>query len=194
MRLLEFAKFILCGEDKRCLSNIKNTLTLEGHIFIGYIEGVGKLSRIVQSNQPDLIILDVGQNFRKMRDILEVIDDEISLAVLLLLERKDEEVKRFVWKTKTISYVFKPIQDEMAVPAVETALVNFKRTIKYETEIKKLNRSLENRKWVDKAKWIIMKRENISEAEAHSLLINKSREKRISLKEIAEAIILAQDI
>ena len=62
----------------------------------------------------------------------------------------------------------------------------------YETNV--LKEALETQKLINKAKSILMKSGGLSEQEAHQLLVKKSMDKRRSLKEVAEAIILAQEV
>lgn len=57
-----------------------------------------------------------------------------------------------------------------------------------------LKEALEIRKVVEKAKGILMKRKNISEEEAFKFIQKESMNKRKSVKEIADAIILANSI
>ena len=54
--------------------------------------------------------------------------------------------------------------------------------------------ALETRKKVERAKGILMKRHHVEEAEAYRMLQKQSMDKRHSLKEIAEAIIVSEDI
>lgn len=54
--------------------------------------------------------------------------------------------------------------------------------------------ALETRKKVERAKGILMKRHQTGEAEAYRMLQKQSMDKRHSLKEIAEAIIVSEDI
>ena len=57
-----------------------------------------------------------------------------------------------------------------------------------------LAQALEERKLVERAKGILMKELNISEEEAHGILRKKSMDKRIPLKEMAQAIIISSDL
>ncbi len=54
--------------------------------------------------------------------------------------------------------------------------------------------ALETRKKVERAKGILMKRHQVGEMEAYRMLQKQSMDKRHSLKEIAEAIIVSEDI
>ncbi|MDD4625134.1 MAG: GAF and ANTAR domain-containing protein [Candidatus Paceibacterota bacterium] len=62
------------------------------------------------------------------------------------------------------------------------------------SEKEALKEALEIRKLIERAKGILMKDLNISEEEAYRLLHKKSMDKRLSLKEVANAIIISSDI
>ncbi len=59
---------------------------------------------------------------------------------------------------------------------------------------KVIQEELETRKRVEKAKGILMKDQGLSEEEAYKLLRKSSMDKRVSMKEIAGAIILSSEI
>jgi two-component system, response regulator PdtaR len=59
---------------------------------------------------------------------------------------------------------------------------------------KVIQEELETRKKVERAKGILMREQGISEEEAYGLIRKSSMNKRMSMKEIAEAIILSQEI
>lgn len=61
------------------------------------------------------------------------------------------------------------------------------------SEKEALKEALETRKLIERAKGILMRDLNISEEEAHKLLHKKSMDKRLSLKEVANAVIISSD-
>jgi len=66
------------------------------------------------------------------------------------------------------------------------------RSLKEENE--KLKKALEERKLIDRAKGILMKKEDIHEEEAYRRIQKLSMDKRKKMAEIAEAIILADEV
>ncbi len=62
------------------------------------------------------------------------------------------------------------------------------------SETNLLKDALETKKLTDKAKAILMKNYDFSEEKAHQLLLKKSMDKRKTLKEIAQAIILVDEL
>ena len=61
-------------------------------------------------------------------------------------------------------------------------------------ETLEMRRQLETRKLVERAKGILQQRHGLSEEEAYLRLRNESRRLRRPMKELAEAIILAEDL
>lgn len=62
------------------------------------------------------------------------------------------------------------------------------------SETQALKEALETRKLIARAKAVLMKQHRLDEAAAHQLLLKKSMDKRKSLREVAEAVILASEI
>jgi uroporphyrinogen-III synthase len=61
-------------------------------------------------------------------------------------------------------------------------------------ETLEMKRQLETRKLVERAKGILQRRHNLTEEEAYLRLRNESRRMRRPMKDLAEAIILAEDM
>ena len=91
-----------------------------------------------------------------------------------------------------MTYVTKPVFEEIINQIAELSILNFKRVWEYEQKVKKLNDTLENRKIIEKAKWILVEEKGLSEAEAYELIKKTSRDNRIPMRYIADAIILTR--
>jgi uroporphyrinogen-III synthase len=63
-----------------------------------------------------------------------------------------------------------------------------------ESQVTKLSQQLETRKLVERAKGILQRELQIDEEQAYLTLQRQSRQRRISMKEVAEAIVLADEV
>ncbi|MBU0580018.1 MAG: ANTAR domain-containing protein [Candidatus Margulisbacteria bacterium] len=61
-------------------------------------------------------------------------------------------------------------------------------------QVDKTKEELQSRKIIEKAKWILVKQQNISEDKAFKLMQKESMDKRKPIKEIAEAVILVDEM
>jgi len=93
-----------------------------------------------------------------------------------------------------MSYLIKPLREGELLPAIELAISHFQEFVALQKENENLKKTLEARKVIERAKGILMKRERLSEPEAFSLIQRKSMDMRKPMVEIAEAIILSQEI
>lgn len=74
------------------------------------------------------------------------------------------------------------------------AMTDFRDIRILREENERLRKALEERKLVDKAKGILMKKEGIPEDEAYRRIQKLSMDKRKKMADIAEAIILAEEV
>lgn len=86
-------------------------------------------------------------------------------------------------------YVFSKAQVNTITALMKVIAAAFKK-ITMGRKISRLEEKLEERKLVEKAKGILMKQKHISENEAYGLLRKEAMNKRKSIKDIAEAVIL----
>ncbi|TFB07878.1 ANTAR domain-containing protein [Candidatus Atribacteria bacterium MT.SAG.1] len=87
--------------------------------------------------------------------------------------------------TKAEVTLLSTIANQAAVAIEKTELI---------VRTKIIQEELDTRKKTERAKGILMEEKNINESEAFSLIRKSSMDKRISMKEIAEAIILSYEI
>ncbi|MFH1995792.1 MAG: GAF domain-containing protein [Candidatus Omnitrophota bacterium] len=87
--------------------------------------------------------------------------------------------------TKSDVDLLSAVANQVAVAIENTELI---------VKTKVIQEELETRKKVEKAKGILMKEQGIPEGEAYNLLRRTSMDKRVPMKDIAEAIILSSEI
>ncbi len=189
---MEHSKFILFGDDKEVLSSFKKALVANGHVFIGYSGDYHNILRHIRSCCPELVVIDASNRFSEITCILEVLDEELLAACILVLKVRNDEVINFLRNMRIITYITKPVFDEAVLQIADLTLMNYERVLEYEQKVRKLNDTLESRKIVEKAKWILVEKEGCTELEAYEMIKKKSRNNRVPMKDIAEAIILAR--
>ena len=83
----------------------------------------------------------------------------------------------------------KPVREEQLFPAMEIAISRFEEIKAMGAELGLLKESLETRKLLDRAKGILMSAHGFTEQEAYRKMQQYSMNRRISIKELAEAVI-----
>ena len=91
-----------------------------------------------------------------------------------------------------LGYVTKPFAEAQIAAAVEVALARFQELQSLEKELGDTRATLETRKLLDRAKGVLMDRHGLKEDEAFRRIQKLSMDSRKSMREVAEAILLAR--
>src|SRR5204863_1464905 len=91
-------------------------------------------------------------------------------------------------------YLVKPFRESELVPAIEIAMARFSEFRTLEKEAADLRDTLETRKLVERAKGVLMESGGLKEAEAFRKIQRLSMNTRKSVREVAEAILLAHQV
>ncbi len=188
------SKVFVAAKEKRLLDKIKQVLVHEGYQIVGEASDGNSAIRTIRATLPNLIIVDVDLPGLSGMEIAKIAyEDNIAPSVVLLNNWQREHMgkEQEPW---LISWLIKPVTDTNLVSSMGIALNNFQRIQQLEKEIATLKETLETRKVVERAKGILMETKSISEAQAYKLMRNQSMNKCISMRQVAEAIILAHDL
>ena len=90
--------------------------------------------------------------------------------------------------------MIKPVFPAALAAQMEVAVSRFHEQARLQAEKTDLVQTLETRKLVEKAKGVLMRRANLSEADAHKRLQQESQRRRIGLADLAKKIIESEEL
>lgn len=152
--------------------------------------GEGIAGKVVKDNKP-VVVKDVRKEpDYKYRDIATREGLVSMLSVPMCVKNKVIGVLN-VYTAQPHDFTEREIEIISSI-ANQAAIVIENTELMVKTQI--LQEELETRKKIEKAKGILMKEENLTEEEAYTKIRKFSMDKRKSIKEIAEAIILAYEL
>ena len=88
-----------------------------------------------------------------------------------------------------MAYVVKPFTKADLLPAIEIALSRYAELRALEREVADLGERFETRKRTERAKGVLMKRLGLSEPEAFRWIQKTSMDRRLSMREVADAVL-----
>lgn len=179
---------IVVAEDEALIRmDLVEMLTEAGYDVVGQASNGQEAIALVQELKPDLAILDVKM---PVLDGISAAEEIIHIApVLMLTAFSQKELVERARDAGVMAYVVKPFSITDLVPALEIAISRHKQMISLETEIANLQDRLETRKLIDRAKGILMSALNLSEPQAFSWIQRAAMDRRMSMKEVALAVI-----
>ena len=113
---------------------------------------------------------------------------------LLLTAFSDREFVDRARESGVMGYIVKPFGEAELVPAIEVALARFQEFRSLEQELGDTRDALETRKLVERAKGVLMDAQGLKETDAFRKIQKLSMNSRKSMREVAEAILLAHDV
>jgi len=111
--------------------------------------------------------------------------------IILMTAYREKELAEMAVEAGIFAYLMKPVSKDDLLPAILLATSRFSQFQVLRKEINDLKVALETRKVVEQAKGILMKRANLSEAEAFRKMQQQSQDENRKLIDIAQAIIMA---
>lgn len=187
---METAARIVIAEDEAIIRmDLREMLEEEGYIVVGEA-GDGKTAvELAESLRPDLVILDIVMpEMDGLTAAARIAEGEIA-AVLILTAFSQRDLVARATKTGAMAYLVKPFDRADLVPAAELAMARWSETRALAGETKDLNKRLETRKLVERAKGVLMQSRGLSEQEAFRLMQKTAMQGRMGMKEVAEKIL-----
>ena len=155
--------------------------------------GAGKQAvELARELKPDVCILDVKMPVMDGIEAVNIITDENIAPTILLTAYSDKELIDRAKNAGVFAYLVKPFKPSDLTPSIEVARARFDQNLLLGKEVSSLADKLEARKLIDRAKGLLMDEHKINEAEAYRRIQLQSMNLRKTMREVAEAIILAK--
>ena len=179
---------ILVAEDEALIRmDLVEMLGEAGYEVVAEAADGAQAIELAQIHKPDLVILDVKM---PVLDGISAAEKIITIApVLMLTAFSQRELVERARDAGVMAYVVKPFSIGDLVPAIEIAISRHLQMRSLADEVADLHERLETRKIIDKAKGILMSALNLSEPQAFSWIQKAAMDRRLTMKEVALAVI-----
>ena len=164
-----------------------------GYTVVGQAgDGVAAVN-LARTLKPDLVLMDIKMPELDGISAAETLSEERAVPVLLLTAYSDREFVDRAVDAGVMGYLVKPFAEAQLKPAIEVALERWREVRQIQQDLEETKETLETRKLVERAKGVLMDSQNLKEAEAFRRIQRLSMNSRKSMREVAEAILLAHE-
>ena len=185
---------VIADDETIIRMDLKLLLEELGHVVVGEAADGQRAVELTRALKPDVVIMDIKMPIMDGLDAAKVIYEEKAAPVVLLTAYSQKDLVERAKEAGVFGYMVKPFQESELLPAIEIAIARFLEMSELESTIGNLEEKIEARKIVDRAKGILMDKYKMNEADAFRRIQQQSMNQRRSMKEIAEAIIIASEI
>ena len=174
-------RILIANERKDRLARIADIVTRLGHEVISRELEVSEVAAATEREHPDLAFVGLGVSGEHALDMISEIVREASCPVIALLEADDPVWVNEAAKRGIFAYIVDGRAEEMQ-SAIDITLRRY-------AEYSNLEGAFARRAVIERAKGIMMSRQEIDEQRAFELLRSQSQRSGRKLYDIAEAVV-----
>lgn len=187
-------RIVIADDEPITRMDVAEMLEEAGYDVVGKASDGFDAVEMCKKTKPDLVILDVKMPLLDGLMAAKIISEEnLAGGIVLLTAYSGQE---FVEKAKNVgvlSYLVKPVTKQALLPAVEIAIHKGKEIVDIKKAHQKTSERLESRIIIDRAKSILMSRDQMTEEEAYNYIRKMSMDKRCTMKDIANIILMSKE-
>lgn len=185
---------VIADDDPIIRMDLREMLSGMGYRVDGEA-GDGKSALdMARKSKPDLVIMDIRMPELDGIEAARMLTTERIAPVLLLTAYSEPDLVQRAAQAGVIGYLVKPFREAQLGPAIEVTLARFREFEQVHKELGDVKEALEARKLVERAKGILMSRSGLTEGEAFRRIQKHSMDTRKTMREVAEAIVLASEM
>lgn len=187
--MLSPLKVVVVEDDATVRLFLKETLEKLGHQVIGEAATGTDMVRTVLELEPDVVVFDIHLPRLNGLDALRQIYQERVVAAVAITADRDQELVRRALEEHVLAYLVKPVEAHQLLPAIMIARAQFAELRELSQENASLRQALQNRKIIERAKGVLMKRYRWTEAEAFRRLQRGAMNRRTTMVELAQNVL-----
>jgi two-component system, response regulator PdtaR len=186
---------ILIADDEAIIRmNLREMLTELGYIIVAEAGDGLSAVHLTRQFRPDLVLLDVKMPTMDGLEASRIICEEGLAPVLLVTAYSDQDLVSQAREVGVQGYLVKPIRETDLMPIIEVTRARWSEQTNRRQELAHLRDQIETRKIIERAKGYLMDSQGLGEAEAFRKIQQLAMNSRKSMKEVAQALLLAQQL
>jgi len=187
-------RVIVVDDEADRANSVRHALEGAGFVVVATFGTGADLPRKLAELAADVVIVDIDSPDRDtLEDMRRVTMEQRRPVVMFAQDGKPETIKAAI-NAGVAAYVVDGLKPDRVRPVIDVAIARFAQFQELRLELDKARTTLAERKLVEKAKGILMKRRKVDEDEAYRLMRRMSMDQKLRLIDIANKIIEAAEL
>jgi response regulator NasT len=182
---------LVIDENAIRASIIEEGLNEAGHLHVRVIHEMQGVARLIETMDPDVIIIDIENPNRDMMEHMFQLSRSVSRPIAMFVDRSDSAAIEAAVDAGVSAYVVDGLKKERIKPILDMAVSRFNAFSRLQRELAEARNALEERKVIERAKGILMKMRGLSEEQAFALLRQTAMNEKKKLADIAQSVVTA---
>ncbi len=186
-------RIAVADDEPRMLDYFRKILPRLGHEVVSAASTGRELVEHCRALRPDLVITDISMPDMDGIDAADAIYKEAPVPVILVSAHHDPDLIARAQADHILAYLVKPIKQAQLEPAIGIAMRRFEQFESLRQEACDLRQALEDRKVIERAKGILMKKAGLNEQDAFRRLQKLASDRNAKLADLARMILTAEE-
>lgn len=165
-----------------------------GHASIIRVSGRGELLERIYAIDPDVILIGLENPSRDVLEQMFQVSRAVRRPVGMFVDQTDQDSIEAAIEAGVSAYVVDGLRKERVKPILDTVISRFNAFSRLKDELERARSELEDRKTIDRAKTLIMRRQGVDEEQAYALLRKVAMNEKKKIAEIAQSVITAAEL
>jgi response regulator NasT len=186
-------RIVVADDEPDMRDYFRKMLPRLGHTVVAVAEDGQELVALCRCHRPDLVVTDIKMPNMDGIDAATAIYRESPVPVILVSAFHDPELIARAEADHILGYLVKPIKQTDLAPVIALAMRRFEQFEALRREAADLRQALEDRKVIERAKGILMKKAGLDEQSAFRRLQKLASDKNLKLVELSRMIVTADE-
>ena len=184
-------RVLIAEDDLNARSIMVELLAALGYVMVGEVGTGREAATLAREASPDVVLLDVhmpdGSGIEAAEEITRALPG--TAVVLFSGDPSVSLSERDIAATSAIAFLPKPAPPKVIDSTLRLAVSHARELAAARKDATAARRQLEERKLIERAKGILMRRTGSSEQEAYRMLQRTSQDRSVPMVEIAQTVI-----
>ena len=187
-------RILLAEDDANARSVLVDLLSTLGHEVVANVATGREAIERARDVLPDVVLLDVhmpdGSGIDAAREITQALP--ATAVVLFSGDQTVSLTEHEITETAAVAFLPKPTPPRILDSTLRLAVSRARELATARKDAQSARKQLEDRKTIERAKGILMRRTGTSEQEAYRILQRTSQDRSVPMVEIAKAVLASE--
>jgi two-component system, response regulator / RNA-binding antiterminator len=185
---------LIIDEDPARAEALQASLAAAGYETAGVADPKDDLVAKVRDTAPDLIIVDMESPSRDTLEDMRRITADRPRPIVMFVDQSDEASIAEAMRVGISAYVIDGLNPSRVKPILDVAMARFAEFQKLCSELEQARLDLAERKTIERAKGLLMKKRQLPEDQAYRLLQKLAMDQNQRMVEIARSILTLAEV
>jgi response regulator NasT len=185
---------VLVVGDGPGAKELKEKLAAHGHDVVGTAATAASAAKLFKSKEPQVLVLNLSSPQLDVARSIPSLLQTRRCPMIAVCASATQDCVDAACAAGACGFLVGPVTGEALSAQIQVSVARFNAFEQILREKAEIAHDLETRKFVDRAKAILIKRAGLTEPDAHRRLQQESQRRRMSIGEVARRIVEADEI